>query len=128
MTNTKITNKIALTSALSYIPENETAVREKLVKMIEQLDRKNAAPRKQTAHQQENEVIKTAILDFLAESAPAGYTVSDLLKLVPALDGKSNQYASALMRQLVLVQTVEKYTDKRRTYFKFSAEGEDVEG
>lgn len=127
MTTAKMTNKTALNAALSYIPESETAVREKLVKMIEQLDKKNASPRKQTAQQAKNEDFKASIVDFLADNADTGYTVSDLLKAVPALEGDSNQHVSALMRALVLSGTVEKYTDKRRTYFKFSADAE-VEG
>lgn len=62
--------------------------------------------------------VKAAILDFLTENPDKGYTVSDLLKEVPACDGDSNQHVSALMRALVLEGAVEKYTEKRRTYFR----------
>ena len=35
----------------------------------------------------------------------------------PAVEGKSNQYVSALMRQAVLAGEISKGTVKRRTYF-----------
>ena len=88
--------------------------------MVEQLDKKNAAPRKLTAQQEKNEVLKADIVEFLADNADTGYTVSGLLKAVPSLEGDSNQHASALLRQLVLAKTVEKYSEKRRTYFKIA--------
>ena len=86
--------------------------------MIAQLDKKNASPKKLTAQQEKNEAIKTDILDFLSENAGSGYTVSDMLKAIPSLEGDSNQHVSALMRALVLAGGVEKYTEKRRTYFR----------
>ena len=119
MTNsTKMTNRIALTIAIEAIGDGNPEATEKLNKMIAQLDKKNAAPKKLTAQQTKNEGMKSDILDFLSDNPDSGYTVSDLLKSVPALDGDSNQHASALMRALVLDGKVVKYTEKRRTYFK----------
>lgn len=118
----KTTNKSALQYALDNLPSAPADVREKWEKMIEQLDKKNAAPKKLTAQQEKNEVIKTDILAFLSDNTPKGYTVSDILKAIPALEGDSNQHVSALMRALVLAGEVEKYQDKRRTYFKAIAE------
>ena len=118
MSNTKMTNRIALTIAIEAIGDSNAEATEKLSKMIEQLDKKNAAPKKLTAQQTKNEGIKADILDFLVDNADSGYTVSDLLKVVPSLEGDSNQHASALLRALVLAGSVTKYTDKRRTYFK----------
>ena len=120
MANTKMTNKTALTIALTAIGDTNPEATAKIQKMIEQLDKKNAAPRKLTAQQEKNEVIKGAIADFLEEHADEGFTVSDLLKAVPILEGDSNQHASALLRQLVQAGTVAKYSEKRRTYFKFA--------
>lgn len=117
MTN-KYTNKSALQFALDNLPEAPAEVREKWQKMIDQLDKKNASPKKMTAQQEKNEVVKVAIVEFLSENAGTGYTVSDLIKSVPGCEGDSNQHISALMRALVLAGSVEKYIDKRRTYFK----------
>lgn len=117
-TNTKMTNRIALTIAIEAIGDSNAEATAKLNKMIEQLDKKNAAPKKMTEKQEKNEVVKGEILDFLRENEGVGYTCSDLLKQVPACEGDSNQHISALMRALTLDGSVVKYTDKRRTYFK----------
>ena len=118
MTNSKMTNRKALEIAIAALGDSNSEATEKLNKMIAQLDKKNAAPKKLTAQQTKNEGIKSDIADFLAENAESAYTVSDLLKSVPSLDGDSNQHASALMRQLVLEGKAVKFTDKRRTYFR----------
>lgn len=118
MTTSKTTNRIALTYALENLPDAPADIREKWQKMLDQLDRKNAAPKKLTAQQEKNEVIKADVLDFLLDHEGEGFTVSDLLKLVPACEGDSNQHVSALMRALVLAGSVERFTDKRRTYFR----------
>ena len=117
-TTTKTTNKTALQYALDNLPEAPADVREKWQKMVEQLDKKNAAPKKLTEKQTKNEGVKADLLDFLTEHEGEGFTVSDLLKSVPVCEGDSNQHVSALMRQLVDAKAVEKYTDKRRTYFR----------
>ena len=121
MTTPKTTNKSALQFALDNLPDAPADVREKWQKMIDQLDRKNASPKKLTAQQEKNEAVKASILDFLTDNAPTGYTVSDLIKSVPDCEGDSNQHVSALMRALVLAGSVEKYIDKRRTFFRVVA-------
>lgn len=118
MTNTKTTNRTALTYALENLPDAPAEIREKLEKMLAQLDRKNASPKKMTAQQEKNEGIKAEIADFLSAHAGEGFTVSDLLKTVPACEGDSNQHISALMRALVIAGSVEKYTEKRKSYFR----------
>ena len=120
MANIKMTNKTALTIALTAIGDTNPEATAKIEKMIEQLDKKNAAPRKLTAQQEKNEVIKAEITAFLKENADTGFTVTDLLKNVEILDGDSNQHASALLRQLVQANVVTKYAEKRRTYFKYA--------
>ena len=116
MTTTKTTNRTALVYALDHLPDAPADVREKWQKMIDQLDKKNAAPKKLTAQQEKNEVVKADVLDFLLDHEGEGFTVSDLLKSVPACEGDSNQHVSALMRALVLAGAVERFTEKRRTY------------
>jgi hypothetical protein len=123
MSNTKITNKTALLFAIDAIGDSNPEVTAKLQKMVEQLDKKNASPKKLTAQQLKNEELKEVIVDFLADNAETGFTVSDLLKAVPEFEGDSNQHVSALMRQLVNADKVEKYSEKRRTYFRIVAEG-----
>lgn len=118
MTTSKMTNRIALTYALDNLPDAPADVREKWQKMIDQLDKKNASPKKLTAQQEKNEGVKADLLGFLSDHEGEGFTVSDLLKMVPACEGDSNQHVSALMRALVLAGSVEKYTEKRRTYFR----------
>lgn len=65
-----------------------------LKERAEMHSKKNAS-RKPTKAQEENEVIKTAILDFMADGVPR--TVTDIQKAVGL---ESNQKASALVRQL----------------------------
>lgn len=118
MTTTKMTNRVALTIAIEALGDSNPEAVAKLSKMIEQLDKKNASPKKMTAQQTKNEGIKGDILAFLADNSDSGFTVSDLLKSIPSLEGDSNQHVSALMRALVLDGRVTKYSEKRRTYFK----------
>ena len=114
----KMTNKKALNYAIEVIGDSNAEVTAKLQKMVEQIDKKNASPKKLTAQQEKNEVVKAEISEFLIENAPQGYTVSELLKKVAILEGDSNQHASALLNQLVKANVAEKYTEKRRTYFR----------
>ena len=99
----KMTNRKALTYALENC-DLPTDVAEKFTAMIAALDKKSTAERKPTAKQGEN-----------AEGD--GFTCSDLIKVCPVCEGKSNQFVSALLRQAVLAGEVSKGTVKRRTYF-----------
>ena len=123
MTNTKMTNKIAIQYAIDNLPDAPADVREKWANMIVQLEKKSASPKKLTAQQEKNEVLKTTILDFLTDHEGEGFTCADLLKEIPALEGDSNQHVSALMRQLDMANVIEKYSEKRRTYFRAKVEG-----
>ena len=114
----KMTNKKALLSALNYVPEVETEVREKLSKMIEQLDKKNASPKKLTDQQKRNEYLRGVIIEAMEREK--GYTVSELIQTVPEISADSNQHVSALMRALVTEGLVVKYEDKRRSYFRLA--------
>jgi hypothetical protein len=117
---TKVTNKSALIYAIENCPDAPADVIAKWEKMVEQLDKKNASPRKLTAQQEKNEGVKAVIKEFLADNEDKGFTVSDLLKTIPEIEGDSNQHISALLRQLVLAKEVVKYSEKRRTYFKIA--------
>ena len=127
MTNKKMTYSTALEIAireLSQVEGENPEVVEKLTALKATLDKKNASPKKQTAQQKKNAELKDVISEFLAENKDNGFTVTDILKEVPALEGDSNQHVSALMRQLVQDNAVEKYSEKRRTYFRYKAPNE----
>lgn len=117
MTN-KMTKKMALTAALTYVPDSEAEVRSKILDMIAQLDKKNASPKKLTANQEQNLILRDAVVVFLETYPDEMFTCSDLAKRVPELNGASPQKVSALMSALVKVEKVERVQDKRKTYFK----------
>ena len=79
------------------------------------LAKKNSAEKKPTIQQVANEGIKTAIVDGM-ESGTA-YTITDIIKSVPACAELTNQRVSALMRQLVESGAVVRTEDKRKAYF-----------
>lgn len=130
MTN-KITKKIALEYAIGLIEQDDTLasvydpdeIVAKLKSMIVQLDKKNASPKKLTANQEQNLVLRDAVLLFLEMYPNELFTCSDLAKKVPELDGATPQKVSALMSALVKVQKVKRVQDKRKTFFQF-AEGD----
>lgn len=117
MSTTKVTNKSALQFALNAIGDSNPEVSAKIEKMIEQIEKKNASPKKLTAKQVANEDIKAVIVDFLTDNTDKQYTVSALLKEIPFAEGTTNQKVSALLRQLILEGKVAKTTDKRVSYF-----------
>ena len=82
---------------------------------LELLAKKNSAEKKPTAVQVANEGIKTAIVD--AMEVGKKYTVTDLMKSVPACADLSNQRVSALVRQLVNDEILIRTEDKRKAYF-----------
>lgn len=82
---------------------------------LELLSKKNSAEKKPTAQQTANEGIKQSIVDGM-ESGKA-YTITDVIKSVPACADLTNQRVSALMRQLVESGAVVRTEDKRKAYF-----------
>ena len=125
---TKMTNR----KALEYVLSNcavPSEVEEKLTSMIAALDRKNSAERKPSAKQVENVNVRSALVEFINENMrDDGFTCADLLKECPVVEGKSNQYVSAILRQAVMAGEVSKGSVKRRTYFApagfYEVEGE----
>ena len=88
---------------------------EKIENEIALLAKKNSAEKKPTAQQTANEGIKTDILNGM-ESGKA-YTITDLIKSVPACAELTNQRVSSLVRQLVEAGAVVRTEDKRKAYF-----------
>lgn len=114
---TKMTNKGALNYVLTNC-ELPTEVSDKLTAMVAALEKKSSGERKPTAKQTANEAVRAQIVAYINDNMSGdGFTCADLLKVVPGLADKSNQYVSALMRQALLAGEVSKGTVKRRTYF-----------
>ena len=84
---------------------------------IDLLDRKNTVDKKPTATQLANEGIKADIKAFLDAHKGEKYTVSVLMKSVPAIADASNQKVSSLVRQMVLDGQADRIEDKRKAYF-----------
>ena len=116
----KMTNKKALTFVLESF-ELPADVKEKLEKMLVQVEKKNSAKSegKLTPTQVANEGIKAEILDFLA-TANRKLTISEMLKEIPACADLTNQRVSALVRQLVTEGKVVRIEEKRKAYFSIA--------
>ena len=84
---------------------------------IDLLDRKNTVDKKPTTTQVANEGIKADIKAFLDAHKGEKYTVSALMKSVPAIADASNQKVSSLVRQMVLDGQADRIEDKRKAYF-----------
>lgn len=82
---------------------------------IELLQKKSAS-KKPSKKNEENEVLKTKIVEVLG-TFENGATVSEILGASEDFSGMSNQKISALVRQLVLNGTVVKTTDKKKSIF-----------
>lgn len=91
---------------------------------VELLERKNASPsgeKKMTATQKANVGLKEAILANMEEGKR--YTVGDMIKTFPELEGLSTSKVSAIVRQMLAdVGTGElvRVEDKRKAYFSLA--------
>ena len=83
---------------------------------LELLSKKNSAEKKPTAQQTANEAIKVAIVEGMERNRV--YTVTEVIKSVPACADMTNQRVSALLRQLVEAGKVKRTEDKRKAYFQ----------
>lgn len=85
---------------------------------LELLAKKNSAEKKPTAVQVANNGIKTDILEGMVEGTL--YTITDLIKTIPALADLTNQRVSALVRQLIADGKIERIEEKRKAYFRLA--------
>lgn len=115
---TKLTNKTAIEMALTFVPAEETALREKLEKIAEGFAKKSDAPRKPSAKQVENDAIRGKILDFLNSDPDKGFSISDIKGEIPELADATSQRVSGLLRTMYMGAMITKYVDKRVTYFQ----------
>ena len=110
--------KMTNVKALAYVLANAdlpTEVAEKLTKMKEQFEKKNSAEKKPTAQQVANAAIQTAILEGM-ESGRL-YTITELIKEIPACNDLTNQRVSAIVRGMLGI-SIERVEDKRKAYFR----------
>ena len=87
---------------------------------IELLAKKNAGDKKPTANQIANDGYKDIIFAELSANPDKLYTVTDLIKNVDGLGDLTNQRVSALLRQMIEANGVEKIVDKRKSYFRLT--------
>ena len=115
MTNKKMTKRDYFNALLNIA---EVKANPELVKFIdhelELLTKKNSSEKKPTANQVANEGLKEAILNGM-ESGKL-YTITDMIKSIPALADLTNQRVSALVRQMLDV-SIRRVEDKRKAYF-----------
>ena len=86
---------------------------------VELLEKKNSADKKPTANQIANEGVKKAIVEAMEPNKL--YTITDIIKTVPACAEMTNQRVSAIVRQMIDV-SVERIEEKRKAYFRVITE------
>ena len=114
----KMTNVKALSYILTNCADLPEDVKAKVEAMKASFEKKSSTDRKPTPIQQENMGYKQEILNLLADGNQ--YTITDIMKGIPALSDLSNQRVSAIVRQMVLSGEVVRVEDKRKAYFKLA--------
>ena len=110
----KITKKEKFGMVLDYIQDNEM-LREFIENEINLLNKKANSSAK-TKVQKDNDILKDKIVAILTEYAKP-ITITELQKLNEDMGAYSNQKLSALLKQLHDDKIVNKFTDKKKTYF-----------
>ena len=119
MENKKMTKATAWTIVRSIVENSGHAQSAELVAKIDNelalLAKKNSAEKKQTPVQIANDGIKDAIYEGMEENRL--YSVTELIKEIPACADLTNQRVSALLRQM-MPERVERVEEKRKAYFR----------
>ena len=115
MTNKKMTKREMFEQIKASYPLTEAEVAF-IDHELELLSKKNSAEKKPTAQQTANEGIKSAIVEGMEQGKL--YTITDLIKEIPACADLTNQRVSALVRQLMANGSVERVEEKRKAYFR----------
>ena len=87
---------------------------------LELLAKKNSAEKKPTAQQTANKGICDAILEVLADDPTRLFTITEIIKEVPACADLTNQRVSALVRGMKDSGLVERVEEKRKAYFRIA--------
>ena len=115
--------KMTNLKAVAYVLENCTLpadVAEKMEKIKASFEKKSSAERKPTATQVANEGLKVAILSYMTEQPNRLFSIGELIKEVPELEGLSTPKVSALVTQLVKTGNVVRIEEKRKASFKIA--------
>ena len=124
MTNTekKMTKATAWAIVKEIVANSDHPKSAELVEKIDNelnlLAKKNSAEKKPTAQQVANDGIKTAIVEGMEPNRL--YTVTEIIKSIPACAELTNQRVSALLRGLVETGKVVRTEDKRKAYFSLA--------
>jgi len=118
MANTKKMTKREMFEQIKANYQLTEAEREFIDHELELLAKKNSAEKKPTAVQVANEGIKGDIVAGMEQGK--SYTITDLMKTIPACAELSNQRVSALVRQLVTDGVVVRTEEKRKAYFSLA--------
>ena len=118
MANKKMTQKDYFNQILA-LPNLPAEIEEFVKGRIEALDKKSGkANGKPTATQVANKGIKEAIVEGMTEGEK--YTITDLIKTVPACADLTNQKVSALVRQLIADKVVVRTEWAGKAYFSLA--------
>lgn len=105
--------KFEMLLAMESVKGNEMLV-EFIEHEIELLAKKNGSEKKPTAQQTANAEIQKEILEGM--EVGKRYTITDLIKEIPACAELTNQRVSALVRQLMPTY-IERVEEKKKAYF-----------
>lgn len=119
MKEKKITKaqKFEMLKALPQVAENQMLL-EFVEHEIELLSKKNSSEKKPTAQQTANANIANAILEVLSENPNQMYTITEMIKTIPACAELTNQRVSSIVRGM-LGTSIERVEEKRKAYFKY---------
>jgi hypothetical protein len=112
---TKMTYVSAINDVLNGVTLTAVHI-DKLNALKTSLEKRATAKGGMTATQKANVGVKERIADFLADG-----TIRSATEVGDGV-GISNQKASALLKQMVEAGTVEKFSEKRKTYFRAISE------
>lgn len=118
MENKKMTNLVAMETALNIVKENggSTELIEKLEKIRDSFQKKKEE-KKKTGTQLENEKFKESIVFFLTTSEGKKFTATELTKELAVLGELSNQRVTSLLTALVKEGKIERVVEKRKAFF-----------
>lgn len=116
MTKMTYAEAIAMVLEMDNVKANE-ALTEKLEALQNSLQKKaSSKDKKPTARQKENESIKATLLDIFKAEPNRLFSVTELCKMYTE-EELSNQKMSALLRQMVSANLIERVEEKRKAFF-----------
>ena len=109
--------KFEMLSKLDAVQTNEVLA-EFVAHEMELLANKKSAPKKPTAQQTANASIVDAIVAGMEKGR--AYTITEIIKEIPACAELTNQRVSAIIRPLIVNGTIIRTEDKRKAYFSLA--------